>query len=238
MFIIIIWILTLIIASVSIPYYIRKYQKSDLAIGIYVVYLALSQIIASKIANFNLGFFKFSAPAAVLIFPFTFQITDIVNEAFGRYEVHRMIAIAFITQVLMTLFLYLGTALPPAPFWSGAGAWQEIINLVPRITLASWIAFLVSENLDAILYAQLRRFTKGKHLWLRNIFSDVPSLAVDSIIFVSLAFYGQVPIWPLIQGQIVLKCLIGIVDTPFMYLSRAVLHYKVEPVSGLNFIDK
>lgn len=238
MSVVLIWLLTLTIASVSIPYYIRKYRKSDLAIGIYVIYLALSQIIASKIASFNLSLFQFSAPAAVLIFPFTFQITDIVNEAFGRYEVHRMIAIAFITQVLMTLFLYLGTALPPAPFWFGAKAWQEIINLVPRITLASWIAFLISENLDAILYAQLRKFTKGKHLWLRNIFSDVPSLAIDSIIFVSLAFYGQIPIWPLIQGQIVLKWLVGVLDTPFMYLSRAVLHYKTEPASGLNFIDK
>ncbi|MCS7257840.1 MAG: queuosine precursor transporter [candidate division WOR-3 bacterium] len=238
MSVVFIWLLTLIIASVSIPYYIRQYKKSDLAIGIYVIYLALSQIIASKIANFNLIIFQFTAPAAVLIFPFTFQITDIVNEAFGRHEVHRMIAIAFITQVLMTLFLYLGTALPRAPFWQSEKAWHEIINLVPRITLASWIAFLVSENLDAILYAQIRNLTKGRYLWIRNIFSDIPSLAVDSIIFVSIAFYGIMPIWSLIFGQIVLKWLIGILDTPFMYLSRMVLYYKTVPASGLNFIDK
>ena len=225
MIIILIWLCTLIFASIAIPWYIRRYRRSDFAIALYVVYLALSQIIASKIAAFDLIFKTFYAPAAVLIFPFTFQITDIVNEAFGRYEVHRMIFIALFTQVFMTFFLWLGTIIPPAPFWQFQVSWHNIISLVPRITLASWIAFLVSENLDALLYAKLREMTKGKHLWIRNVFSDIPSLAVDSIIFVSLAFYGVMPILPLLIGQVILKWIVGVADTPFMYLSRRILYH-------------
>lgn len=224
MLIIIIWLVTLIFASIAIPWYIRKYRRSDFAIAIYVIYLAMSQIVASKIATFNLGFKTFYAPAAVLIFPFTFQITDIVNEAFGRFEVHRMILIAFITQVIMTFFLWLGGSLQPAPFWGYDQAWHQIISLVPRITLASWIAFLISENLDAIIYEKIRILTKGKHLWIRNVFSDIPSLAIDSLIFVVLAFYKIAPIGPLIIGQIVVKWIVGLVDTPLMYLSRRVLY--------------
>jgi uncharacterized integral membrane protein (TIGR00697 family) len=189
-----------------------------------VIYLALSQIIASKIAAFDLGFKTFYAPAAVLIFPFTFQITDIVNEAFGRYEVHRMILITFITQVLMTFFLWLGTIIAPAPFWQYQTSWHNIFSMVPRITIASWVAFLISENLDAILYAKIRNLTKGRYLWMRNIFSDVPSLAIDSFIFVTIAFYGVMPLWPLIVGQVILKWIVGIADTPFMYLSRWILY--------------
>jgi len=224
MVIILIWIGTLTFASIAIPWYIRRYRRSDLAIAFYVLYLALSQIIASKIAAFDLIFKTFYAPAAVLIFPFTFQITDIVNEAFGRFEVHHMIFIAFITQVFMTFFLLLSGLLPSAPFWNLQDAWQNVFSLVPRITLASWIAFLISENLDALLYAKLRELTKGKHLWIRNVFSDIPSLAVDSLIFVSLAFYGVMPIRPLILGQLVLKWIVGIADTPLMYLSRRILY--------------
>jgi uncharacterized integral membrane protein (TIGR00697 family) len=184
----------------------------------------MSQIIATKIAAFNLGFKVFYAPAAVLIFPFTFQMNDIVNEAFGRFEVHRMIFIAFITQVIMTFFIWLGDLIPAAPFWAHPEAFHQILGLVPRITLASWIAFLVSENLDAVLYAKLRKLTKGKYLWIRNLFSDIPSLAIDSIIFITLAFYKITPIVPLIVGQIVLKWLFSIVDTPLMYLSRRILY--------------
>ncbi|MEO0082871.1 MAG: queuosine precursor transporter [candidate division WOR-3 bacterium] len=226
MAIILIWLGTLTFASVAIPWYIRRYRRADFPIAMYVIYLALSQIVASKIAEFNLLFITFSAPAAVLIFPFTFQITDIVNEAFGRIEVHRMIIIAFITQLFMTFFLWLGTIIPSAQFWHFQKSWQNIISLVPRITFASWIAFLVSENLDALIYAYLRKITKNRYLWLRNIFSDVPSLAIDSLIFVTIAYVGKMPIIPLITGQIVLKWIVGVADTPFMYLSRWVLKYR------------
>jgi len=225
MIIILIWLVTLILASVSIPWYIRRYRRPDLAIAIYVIYLAMSQIIATKIAAFDLGFKTFYAPAAVLIFPFTFQINDIVNEAFGRFEVHRMIFIAFVTQVIMTFFLWLGDVITPASFWIHQEAWHHIVGLVPRITLASWIAFLISENLDALLYTRLRELTKGKFLWVRNVFSDIPSLAVDSFIFITLAFYKVAPLWPLIVGQIVLKWLVAIIDTPLMYVSRWILYY-------------
>ncbi len=224
MIIILIWFCTLTFASIAIPWYIRKYRRADFAIALYVIYLALSQIIASKIAGFDLGFKTFFAPAAVLIFPFTFQITDIVNEAFGRFEVHRMIFIAFATQVLMTFFLWLATIISPAPFWQFQPSWHNIFSLVPRITLASWIAFLVSENLDAILYAKIRSLTKGRYLWMRNVFSDIPSLAIDSLIFVTIAFYGVMPLLPLIMGQVILKWIVGIADTPFMYLSRKILY--------------
>ncbi|MCX8015183.1 MAG: queuosine precursor transporter [candidate division WOR-3 bacterium] len=227
MVIILIWLGTLTFASVAIPWYIRRYRRSDFPIALYVIYLALSQIIASKIAEFNLLFISFSAPAAVLIFPFTFQITDIVNEAFGRLEVHRMIFIAFITQIFMTFFLWLGTIIPSAQFWHFQKSWQDIISLVPRITLASWVAFLISENIDAVIYAYLKRITKGRFLWIRNIFSDIPSLAIDSLIFVTIAFTGKMPLLPLITGQIVLKWIVGIVDTPFMYLSRGILKYHI-----------
>lgn len=224
MIIILIWLCTLTFASIAIPWYIRRYRRSDLAIAFYVIYLALSQIIATKIAAFDLIFKTFYAPAAVLIFPFTFQITDIVNEAFGRYEVHRMILIAFVTQVFMTFFLWLATIISPASFWQHQLDWQNIFSLVPRITLASWVAFLVSENLDAILYAKIRNLTKGRYLWIRNIFSDIPSLAIDSLIFVTIAFYGIMPLWSLIVGQVILKWVVGVADTPFMYLSRRILY--------------
>lgn len=222
--IVVIWVSTLIFASISIPWYIKRYRRVDFAVAIYVTYLALSQIIATKIAAFHLIFWTFYTPAAVLIFPFTFQIIDIVNEAFGRYEVHRMTYIAFVTQVIMAFFFWLADLLPSAPFWNANPGWHGIVSLVPRIILASWIAFMISQNLDAFLYSKLRSLTNGRHLWIRNVIGDIISLAVDSVIFITLAFYGLQPIVPLIVGQIVIKWLVSIVDTPLMYLSRRILY--------------
>jgi hypothetical protein len=222
----IIWLITVAIASIASAWYIRQHGLSDLATALYVIYMAMAQILAVKILTFNFGIFTVYAPAGVLVFPFTFQLIDIVNEAFGHKVTRRMIIIAFISQVFMVLFILMGTLATPAEFWKGHEAWHEIMTLVPRIIGASWVAFLISQNIDAILFARLRELTKGKHLWLRNVLSDVPSLALDSFIFVFLAFWGIAPVWSLIVGQIVTKCIIGFIDAPFIYLSYWILYPK------------
>lgn len=211
-----IWITSLFISSVAGGYYIKNYDRPDALVAVYAIYLALSQILAVKIGQF----WKWTAPGAVLIFPFLFQITDMVNEYFGRKETHRMVLIAFITQVLMSLFLWMGNRLTPAPFWKLQETWTKIFSQSIRITGASWVSFLISNNFDAWLYDKISHFTRGKLLWVRSVLSDVPSLVLDSFIFVTLAFYGIRPVLPLIVGQLVIKWLSGVVDTPFIYLHR------------------
>lgn len=215
-------------------FYARRFDRPDGLVGLYVLFAALSQIMASKIAMYDLGFFQVTAPAAVLVFAVTFLITDIVNEKFGRKQVHVMILLTFVTQVAMVVFLYIGGRLVSAPFWDGQPAWDRLLGVVPRITVASWITFLVSENLDAWLFAIFRHLTKGKHLWARNVFSTIPSLTVDTVLFITLAFAGTgLPIWVLMQGQFATKYLVGILNIPFMYLNRAVLGKSIAPEASV-----
>ncbi len=223
---IIIWICLITAFTLIGSWYARKYNRADLLIALYVAFVIFSNIVASKIAEFNLGFANFYAPAAVLIFSVTFLMTDIVNEKFGRKETHKMILIAFIAQVAVGLFSWLILKLTPTPFWTGQQAFELLLGQVPRIIIASWIAFLVSENLDAYLFSWFKNLTKGKHLWMRNAFSSLPSMAIDSILFVTIAFYGIQPILTLILGLTVTKWLVGIIDIPFMYLNRIILYRK------------
>ena len=100
----------------------------------------------------------------------------------------------------------------------------------------SWISFLITENLDALLFAKLKKITKGKNLWIRNIFSDIPTLALDSILFVSIAFGGILPlevVLSIIWGQMLTKWFFGIIDTPFMYLSRYIINGKINLLGNL-----
>lgn len=221
-------LLTIVIAITSFTlvgaYYARRYGQADGLIALYVIFAALSQILAAKIAVFDFELFQVTAPAAVIVFAVTFLITDVVNEAFGRSAVHRMIFITFVTQVAMMTFLYIGGQLAPAPFWDNQPAWDALLGTVPRITIASWITFLVSENMDAWLFALVRAKTKGKHLWARNVFSTIPSLTVDTVVFVTLAFAGTgAPLWTIMVGQFAAKYFVALIDIPFMYMNRAVL---------------
>lgn len=218
------WIVIITSFSLFGAWYARRYNKPDALIGLYVAFVLISNIIAYKIAAFNLGFITFYATSATLVFAVTFLLTDIVNEKFGREETHKMIFIAFITQIAVALFILLAIYLEPAPFFMDQDIFVKILGFAPRIMIASWIAFLISENADAYIFSQFKNMTRGKHLWARNVFSSIPSMALDTFIFVTIAFYNVQPLLPLITGVLVLKWIVGIIDIPFMYLNRKIMN--------------
>lgn len=233
---VIIWIIVIFLSTIFISQYTKMQDRSDVAIAFYVLFITLSQILAAKIGDFSVGPLQITAPVAVIIFPFTFQLTDMVNESFGRKEVYRMIGIAFITQILMTTFIWFSIIIDPAGYWGfdwgstpaeSQAFWETFLGSSIRITVASWISFVITESLDAFIYSKIRKLTKGKHLWIRNVFSDVPMLALDSFIFVTIAFFGVMPLWDIIIGQILTKWFFGVIDTPFMYLSRGIIEDKI-----------
>ncbi len=207
-------------------WYARKYNRADALIGLYVAFVLISNLIAYKIAAFELGFATFYATSAILVFSVTFLLTDIVNESFGRKETQRMIFIAFLTQIAVAFFIWLAILYKPAPFWPDQEIFAKIFSFAPRIMLASWIAFLISENIDAYIFAWFRKLTKGKHLWARNAFSSLPAMTLDTFIFVVIAFTGVQPLLPLAIGGLIIKWLVGIVDIPFMYLNRWIMNWK------------
>jgi queuosine precursor transporter len=220
---IIVWILIISFATIFGSWYAKRYNRPDALFALYVAFVAFSNIAAVKIAQFDLGFHTFYAPAAALVFPVTFLLTDIVNEKFGRTETHRMIFLAFGTQLVIAVFAYLSLTLPSAPTWTHQDAYQVILGHVPRIMVASWIAFLISENLDAYIFSWFKKLTQGEHLWARNVFSSFPAMFVDSALFATIGFLGISPLWPLVLGLTVTKWLVGLVDIPFMYLNRWIM---------------
>jgi len=222
--------------------YIRRYDRADMAIAVYVAIILISQILATKLVEFDVGFV---APAGVILFPFTFQLTDMINEKFGQRETHRAILIAFLTQVVMVFFFLITASLPgfipSSQSIDALAVWNGVFGFTIGITIASWIAFLISENLDAYIYQVFKRLTGGRrYLWLRNMGSDGLSLIVDSIVFVPLAFFifpllltpnevlPESVIIDILVGQIILKLLFGLVDTPFMYLSRWLMYGELD----------
>jgi len=223
---VLLWIIGITSITLTGSLYARKYEKPDLLIALYVTFCIAAQILAVKITVFDFGFKQFFVPAGVLVFSVTYLLTDIVNEKFGRKETHKMIFISFICQIAVLFFLWLSIKFQPAPFWSLQDSWQQIFGIVPRITFASWAAFLISENFDAIVFSWFKKITRGKYLWTRNALSSLPALLLDTLIFIPLAFLGINPIWPLIVGQVTLKWLVGLINIPFMYFNKWVMFKK------------
>ncbi|MBD3388255.1 MAG: queuosine precursor transporter [Candidatus Altiarchaeales archaeon] len=219
------WIISLTIVTYASAYIVRRHREHGFAAltAFYVIYLGASQIIAVRIIDFDLGFISFFAPAAVFIYPFIAQAIDMINEVYGMKKTQLAIGIAFTTQVLLVLFFYMTNTLPPAPFFEHESVWQGIFGLSIRITIASWISFLINQNIDAWVFTKLKE-KMPRQVVLRSIGSDFADLTLDSLIFVPLAFAGTgTPLMPLIIGQIVTKNVIGLLDTPwFVWYKRMI----------------
>lgn len=218
------WGGALTLVTLASAWIIRRFPQMGFAVllAFYCLYLAASQILATRIVAFSLGFYTFYAPGAVFLYPFVAQALDMINETYGFRAARAAILIALMTQVLLVILVMLVKALPASPSFPLEGPWQEIFSQGIRITGASWASFFLCEMVDARVFSWLKAKFPEK-TWLRSIGSDFLNLTLDSLLFVSLAFWGVVPIGPLILGQVFSKNLIGILDTPWFLLYKHLL---------------
>lgn len=210
---IIVWIFaTLAIASFSGV--LGKKYGVVYPIAIMASLIVIANIAANKIVTFG----PFTVPGGVIVFSTTFLITDIISEKWGKKKARQAVWAGFYASIILAISIFIVSAWEPAVFATEmSDMFSKVLKLTPRIVLASLAAYLVSQHHDVWAFHFWKKKTKGKHLWFRNNASTIVSQIIDSVIFIIIAFYGVFPLLPLILGQWVVKVIIAILDTPFMY---------------------
>lgn len=185
--------------------------------SIFIGALVISEVLASKIVALG----DIYVPAGVLAYAITFTMTDTIEEVWGKKYAQYVILAGLLTLGIVLLLIYLAIILPAAPFWKEEDAFLRILGMKQgaiRITIASIIAYLVSQYHDVWAFNFWKKVTHERHLWLRNNASTLVSQAIDTSLFITIAFYGVVPILPLILGQYFIKVCIALLDTPLVYV--------------------
>jgi uncharacterized integral membrane protein (TIGR00697 family) len=180
------------------------FRYYDLAMAAFVTVLLLSNVIgAGKVATVTLpGVGAWPFGAGILFFPIAYVIGDVLTEVYGYARARRCIWAGTAALLFMALMSWVVVALPPAASWTGQAAYEAVFGQVPRIVLASIIAFWAGEFVNSLVLAKMKLMTKGRLLWTRTIGSTVAGQAVDSLIFYPLAFWG---VW---DGETLLKVLL------------------------------
>ena len=195
----------------------EKQNKLLLLSGCFIIALATANIIATK----RIDLLGAILPAGIIAYPLTFLITDTISEVWGKSTARWVVWVGFIANILMVALFYLSRLLPPDPAWQNQEAYDVILGSVPRIVAASLIAYLASQFHDIWAFHFWRQKTGTRFLWLRNTASTFASQAIDTVLFISIAFYGVVPLQVLggmIGAQYVAKLIFALADTPFCYL--------------------
>jgi len=193
---------------------IRREEKAYILLtATFVGGLVIAEVLASKIVNMA----GLIVPAGVLAYSITFPITDIICEVWGKKRANFVVFSGFITLLVVLGLIRLALVWPKAPFWTGEEAFARILGSTSRIIVASFIAYLISQYHDVWAFHFWGKVTRGKYLWLRNNASTFVSQFIDTFVFITIAFYGVMPVFSLIKGQYIIKLLIALLDTPFVY---------------------
>lgn len=202
----------------------RQYRYYDLIMAAFVCVLVCSNLIGpAKVTQIDaplLGTLTFGA--GVLFFPISFIFGDILTEVYGYAASRRVIWAGFAGLAFASVMAWMIVALPPAPFWQNQHEYEVAFGSTWRIALAGLVAFAVGEFVNSYIMAKMKIMAAGKHLWQRTITSTVFGEAVDTVMFVPLAFWntGIIPNdkIPLVTGaQIIAKILVEVAFTPLVY---------------------
>ena len=193
----------------------KKTEKNlSLLNCLFVVSLIIANVVASKIVSF----WGLVVPAAIVAYPITFLITDVIGEIWGKEEANRTVRIGFVCQLFSLLLIGLAILLPVAPFANNQVEFKSILGQSFRCVTASLVAYLCSQSWDVFVFHKLKDINGEKHKWIRNNLSTMTSQIIDTAIFITIAFIGSVPnIFTMIISQYVVKVVYALLDTPFFY---------------------
>lgn len=195
------------------------------ALFIYIVLYGGMTVLAGVVAFKQVQLWPSQLAVEAGIFPFLLLvvITSTIAQLYGQKLANRLIWIGFIPLALSAALIFLVLGLPPSPEMvefraNDLAAFETVLGQTPRILMAGPAAYITSLLLNVWIFSKLRGSGEGGAvgLMVRGAIASALSQAVDSVIFITLAFYGEFDITNLLIGQVIAKVTLSIVLVPFL----------------------
>ena len=189
-------------------------------VGLFI-WMALATVISNIQTVKIINLFGVETALGTVMYGSVFLANDILSEQNEKKEAMKTISIGFISMIILTIFMGLSLLYIPSSSDFASESLNVIFTLNIRITVASLIAFAISQFLDATIYEYLHN--KRCPLWLKNNFSTIISQLFDTVIFCGVTYFGTVSIHSLLSiivTMYIFKFIIALMDTPFLYLSK------------------
>ena len=217
----ILWLLFWLV-SISWLAIVSKIKWEEYLIWVIGWLIILANIFSIKIIQI----WPFVVPAGILVFSLTFFATDLLSEKWWKKYAIKAVNIWLLLNVFLLFSIRFINQIPSVNIkWE---MFNDIFSLTWRIVLASIIVYVFSQYNDIFVFDFLKKKTGKSFLWLRNNLSTIISQLIDSVFFIAIAFYGILPIGQLILGQWIIKVIIALLDTPFIYTTVYIIEKKFD----------
>ncbi len=205
-----------------------KIERMDFLISLYIFGIIVAELMGAKtFPLLDLGFYKLNASVAIFLIPLLFTINDVIVEVHGVKRARSVVRSGLLMIGLLFGFIMLAISLPPSKrFLETEGAYDTVFGKSARISLASLTAFALADFLDIYIFSKIREKLGKSKLWLRNNASNFIAQLIDTVVFMTLAFYafdrGFADNWGFLLSLIIpywlLKCSMSVIETPLVYL--------------------
>lgn len=210
----ILWAVCLLISFVMIVLAYKYYGK----VGIFM-WIIFATIVSNIQTVKLVEIFGIETALGNILYGTTFLATDALNLKYGEKTARKSILLGIITMILVSLFMTIALYYKPSANDFSQESLKVIFTLNLRITIASVIAFAISQFNDTKLFAFLQK--KYNKLWISNNLSTIVSQVIDTVIFTLITYLGLVPfnvIIELMLSMLAFKIIVAIFDTPFLYI--------------------
>lgn len=219
---ILLFLLSVVFFLVSVIVIYKIFGKT----GIYV-YVGFATILANIQACKSIELCGITTTAGSVLYASTFLCTDILSEKYGKKSATKAVWLGVFINVIWLVGTQITLWFTPSSSDYIQPSLDVVFGMVPRISAASLISYIISQRIDVFLYHKIWNKTGNgkKGLWLRNNGSTLCSQLIDSILFVSIAFAGTLKTNIFIEIMLttyLFKAIVAICDTPFAYLARKV----------------
>jgi uncharacterized integral membrane protein (TIGR00697 family) len=174
-------------------------------------------VLAGILGNKLVAFGPLAVEAGIFAFMLLVVTSLAVTELHGGATGRRLVLWGFLPLIASTLLIRLVLALPPAAAMAAdrLSAFEMVMGQSVRLMIAGLIAYGFSQLLNVTIFSALTR-GKGRLLWLRAAIASVSSQIIDTLLFVTISFYGVFPIGSLIVGQMIAKVTLSLIVVPLL----------------------
>lgn len=201
---------------------LTKSELYAILAGVFTASLIISNIIAGK----TFEFFSFTLPCGVIIFPLIYIVNDVLAECYGYQKARRVILLGFFMNLIAVICYNITICLPAPSFFEGSEAFSIVLGSTFRLLIASFAAYIVGSLLNAKVMVYLKSKSEEK-LFFRCIFSTLIGEGCDALIFITIGFWGLMPVSALIM-MIVVQALFKTVYEIIVYPLTKIVILKVK----------
>jgi uncharacterized integral membrane protein (TIGR00697 family) len=177
--------------------------------------------IAGVLGNKQVALGPLAVEAGIFAFLLLVVTSSAVAELHGRATANRLVLIGFAPLLVSLLLSLIVLGLPASPHMDPQrlSAFDTMMSGTPRIWLGGILAYGISTLLNVTIFSRLKAKEGARLLWLRAGVASVLSQIVDTLIFITIAFYGVFPIGELLLGQMLAKVVLSaVLVPPLVYL--------------------